>query len=221
MLTLDIKGAFDAILSGRLVRRLREQGWPNHLVSWAASFATNRTVQVRLDGETGPQQKVSCGLSQGSPISPILFTLYISPLFKLDENVSRLGYADDMAILATNKTLEENCVSLQLSLERALSWGEKEGIIFDPRKSELQYFSRHRKDIKPSNTLSVSYVNFAVSENLSHPYTRSLGIHFDKTLSFKWHIRILAGKALRVANALRSLNNYSRGSSRNLNDRPL
>ena len=31
--TLDIKGAFDAVLPGRFVRRLREQGWPAQLCS--------------------------------------------------------------------------------------------------------------------------------------------------------------------------------------------
>src|ERR1700726_4727853 len=31
-LTMDIKGAFDAVLPGRLVRRLRKQGWPDQLV---------------------------------------------------------------------------------------------------------------------------------------------------------------------------------------------
>ncbi|EDN91303.1 hypothetical protein SS1G_00706 [Sclerotinia sclerotiorum 1980 UF-70] len=32
LLTMDVKGAFDAVLPGRLVNRLREQGWPNNLV---------------------------------------------------------------------------------------------------------------------------------------------------------------------------------------------
>ena len=32
LLTLDVKGAFDGVLLGRLVKRLREQGWPNNLV---------------------------------------------------------------------------------------------------------------------------------------------------------------------------------------------
>ena len=50
LLTLDVKGAFDAVLPGRLIRRLREQGWPDNLVRWAASFATGRSVRVRLDG---------------------------------------------------------------------------------------------------------------------------------------------------------------------------
>lgn len=30
-LTIDVQGAFDAVLPSRLVRRLREQGWPEHV----------------------------------------------------------------------------------------------------------------------------------------------------------------------------------------------
>ncbi|KAI1007062.1 hypothetical protein K3495_g1149 [Podosphaera aphanis] len=54
MLTLDIEGAFDAVLPGRLIRRLREQGWPHNLINWIESFTTGRSVQIRLDGEIGP-----------------------------------------------------------------------------------------------------------------------------------------------------------------------
>jgi hypothetical protein len=32
LLTLDIKGAFDAVLPGRMVKRLQEQGWPPNLI---------------------------------------------------------------------------------------------------------------------------------------------------------------------------------------------
>ena len=42
LLTLDVKGAFDTVLPGRLVHRLREQGWPDNLTRWIASFATGR-----------------------------------------------------------------------------------------------------------------------------------------------------------------------------------
>jgi hypothetical protein len=81
LLTIDVKGAFDAVLPGRLTYRLREQGWPDHLVRWVYSFTTQRTVRIRLDGETGPEIAIQCGLPQGSPVSPILFILYIAPLF--------------------------------------------------------------------------------------------------------------------------------------------
>jgi hypothetical protein len=81
LLTLDVKRAFDEVLPGRLVYRLRLQGWPDNLVCWIASFMTGRSVQIRLDGEVGPLIDILCGLPQGSPISPILFMLYLAPLF--------------------------------------------------------------------------------------------------------------------------------------------
>lgn len=58
MLTLDVKGAFNAVYPGRLVRRLRQQSWPENLVRRVGSFAAGRTVRIRLDGETGPIQAV-------------------------------------------------------------------------------------------------------------------------------------------------------------------
>ncbi|KAI0992026.1 hypothetical protein K3495_g16160, partial [Podosphaera aphanis] len=216
MLTLDVKGAFDAVLPGRLVRRMREQGWPDCLVRWVGSFATDRSVHIKLDGETGPPQQVDCGLPQGSPVSPILFMLYISPLFRLGNVHRRFGYADDVAILETRNSLQENCTSLTEALKEALAWGREEGITFDPNKSELQHFSRRRVDKDPSSTPVIEFEQFSVAENATRPYTRWLGVYFDKKLSFKWHVNILASKALKVANALRSLGNTSRGCNPNL-----
>jgi hypothetical protein len=38
MLTLDIKGAFNAVLPGRLIYRLQQQGWPENLVRWSPAL---------------------------------------------------------------------------------------------------------------------------------------------------------------------------------------
>jgi hypothetical protein len=59
LLTFDVKGAFDGVLPGRLIHRLRSQGWPDKFVRWVASFATGRSVQIRLDGEEGPSTEFS------------------------------------------------------------------------------------------------------------------------------------------------------------------
>lgn len=99
MTTLDIKGAFDAILPGQPVLRLREQDWPTHLCDWVSSFVSERRVCIRLDGEFDPVKKTVCGLPQGSPVSTILFTLFISLIFKLDGLQKTFGYADEIAII--------------------------------------------------------------------------------------------------------------------------
>lgn len=106
--------------------------------------------------------------------------LYISPLFKTGNPLKKFGYADDVALLATTNTLSENCSTLSNSLDDLLEWGQAEGITFDPRKSELQHFSRRRKDRDPRSTPSVMSRKMIVSENLTHPYTRWLGVYFDR-----------------------------------------
>ncbi|KAI0991860.1 hypothetical protein K3495_g16327, partial [Podosphaera aphanis] len=146
MATLDIKGAFDSVLPGRLVRRLREQGWPSELCNWVSSFATEREVCLRIDGEIGEPRPINCGLPQGSPVSPILFMLYISPLFKLEGLRKAFGYADDFAILNVSTTLNENVEAIRVAINQALTWGDTEGVTFDPGKSELLHFSRKHRD---------------------------------------------------------------------------
>ncbi|KAI1005027.1 hypothetical protein K3495_g3185 [Podosphaera aphanis] len=100
--------------------------------------------------------------------------------------------------------------SLTKALKDALDWRLDEGTTFDPAKVKLQHFSRKRTDKNPVNTPSVTHGVFSVSEKTNRPYTRWLGVYFDRTLSFKWHVRFLANKALVVGNALRSLGNTLR-----------
>lgn len=100
---LDIKGAFDPALPGRLVKRLREQALPRNLLRWIESFVTDRTVKLRLGSETGPTQNITCRLPQGSPILPIFFMLYISPVFRIGKQLMKFGFVDGVTILATQK----------------------------------------------------------------------------------------------------------------------
>ncbi|CCU81781.1 reverse transcriptase, putative [Blumeria hordei DH14] len=121
---------------------------------WVGSFASCWTVCVCLDGVTGPPQHVDRGLPQGSSASPVLFMLYISPLFKMGMKRKRFGYADDIALLETGPSLLSNCTDLSHLLVEAIEWGD-----------------------------------IMVSEDPNKPYTHWLGVHFDRTLSFKWHER--------------------------------
>ena len=119
--TLDIKGAFDGVLPGRLIRRLKEQGWPCYLVSWVKSFASNRLVKIRLDGSTGPPIKIPCGLPQGSPAYPILFMLYIAPLFKLGCPKLEFGHIGRVTLLLISPSPHHNAQLLALDFEEVFN----------------------------------------------------------------------------------------------------
>ena len=209
VLTADIKGAFNAVLPGRLLKRLRDQGWPDSLARWAFSFATGRTARIRLDRVTIPPEPVTCGLPQGSPTSPILFMLFISPIFFLPgvTDRSRYGYADDIALRATGKSAEDNTAQLAQALQTILDWGASEGITIDPDKSELMHFARGRS--VPSAAIQLP--GFHVSPAKKGEPVKWLGVHFDRQLTFRAHINRAAGKALAAANAIRALGNTVRG----------
>ncbi|KAM4058241.1 endonuclease-reverse transcriptase domain-containing protein [Hirsutella rhossiliensis] len=98
LVTMDIQGAFDTVLRNRLILRLREQGWPEHLARWAGSFTHDRSARVRYQDVTTPSSPLQCGLPQGSPVSPIFFLLYTEPIYRLGKPKGRFGYADDTGI---------------------------------------------------------------------------------------------------------------------------
>ncbi|ODM18623.1 hypothetical protein SI65_05240 [Aspergillus cristatus] len=214
MLTLDVKGAFDAVLPGRLTQRLRSQGWPPTVFRCVSSFAQDRTAAIQLDGHRSPTFAVSAGLPQGSPVSPILFMLYIEPIFKIGPTIAcrgRFGYADGICQLVVSKSLEENTTKLQNITADLMAWGHKEGLTFDLAKTELQHYAKCWKDNNPTCIIHTPEDTVEITPPPPNGATRWLGIWLDQKLNFKAHARTLAGKAKQIAGDIQALANTVRG----------
>ncbi len=216
MLTLDVKGAFDAVLPGRLAQRLRQQSWPENLVRWTRSFATQRTATLQLDKEQGATFKIPAGLPQGSPVSPILFMLFLQPLFylgSLERKRARSGYADDICLLAASNSLEENNKVLAEDFREITQWAHREGLTFDIAKTELIHFTSRTRDRNPAISLQLTGETHNIEPTPQDRALRWLGIFFDRKLSFKAHASILAARDTRTANGIRALGNTVRGAA--------
>ena len=62
MVTMDVQGAFDALLPRRLLKRMLEQGWPLPLLRLVGGFLTSRSIRVRLKKATTPAYLVRYGI---------------------------------------------------------------------------------------------------------------------------------------------------------------
>src|SRR3569833_906974 len=74
------KRAFDATLRRRLLRRLRQQGWPTSVVG-SLGLSWTPGAHERLEGATTQAHETKCGLPQVSRTSPMVFVLYIADMF--------------------------------------------------------------------------------------------------------------------------------------------
>ena len=84
---------------------MRLQGWSIAILRMVQHFLTDRSVRVRLEGETTEPLPLDCGTPQGSPLSPLLYLLYLAELLNQNREL-RFGYADDLALVRTSKIFQ-------------------------------------------------------------------------------------------------------------------
>ena len=206
MVTMDVQGAFVALLPNRLLSRMMRQGWPKALIRLVKSFLTDRKVRVRLEKETTRYYPVECGTPQGSPLSPVLYMLYLAELLQQDPEL-RFGYADDLCLYRASNSLDNNVELLSQDVGGILLYGEENKIFFAPEKLEMIHLTRQRDNYAPlcrvNENLSITPITTAPKED-EQPALRWLGVWFDRKLTFKRHVTERAGKARRTAQAIRS-----------------
>lgn len=199
VLAFDIKGAFDRVTDGRLVKRLWEQGIPLTLIRWLASFLNDRAAALRLDGEKGDQEPVKIGIPQGSPVSPILFMLFTAPLFRIltreekKTGLSIRGYVDDGLLTCRAKDETLSTAKVQPVFSKIEAWASENGMVFDPAKFEAIHFSRKAGFPNPEIILPPLPIANGTGEPriiksmAKKASMRWLGVYFDSRLSFSDH----------------------------------
>jgi len=94
----DIKAGFNNVNASTLRARLLASHVPSYMVDLVSSFLSERTCTLVFQGSPKLSSPVSVGTSQGSPIPPLLFLLYVSPLHMSILKGLMVSYVDDFAI---------------------------------------------------------------------------------------------------------------------------
>ena len=203
-LFLDVKGAFDHVSSSKLAHICQKLGLPRCLIQWILSFLQDRTIQLAFDGDIQQQRPIEIGIPQGSPISPILFLIYVSELFKnrSQDDIRTPSYIDDIALVVSSPTVEENCDKLKTAVQELFSLQRECCIQFDLDKSDLiHFFSDNLEEVEFSPELRLK----------PKSVIRWLGVWLDTRLLFKFHVEKKIADADRVLSSMIRLSNTERG----------
>ena len=136
-LFLDIKGVFDNVDANIFCSSLHSKVVDQCLISLARSFLTGWSCRLLFQGSPRIFSPVSVGTPQGSPVSPLLFVIYVAPLnIPLDWGLV-LSYVDDFSLTVSCTSYHCNCRSLQAAFGRIRAIAHSRQVDFSVPKTEL------------------------------------------------------------------------------------
>lgn len=178
MVMLDLQKAFDTVDHSILLRKLTAMGFNGMATNWASSYLRGREQRVEVGGVLSDLRTMDCGLPQGSVLGPLFFLLYINDMQSAC-SCDLLLYADDSALMVSNKNKAVIESRLSMELENVSQWLSENRLSLHIGKTESILFSTSRKQ-KNQEGFKVQLGSSVVTSTKSVVY---LGCTLDNTLS--------------------------------------
>jgi len=107
---MNIKEAYNHVSANYLLKICQKLKLPKSLCFWIRSFFQNRKIQLRFDENIQEMTNINIEILQDSPVSSILFLIYIRFLLSERSNTSKriLSYVNDVGLIVLSKSIKEN-----------------------------------------------------------------------------------------------------------------
>ena len=103
---LDFVKAFDTADHHILLQKLENFGLRGPVFKWFQSYLSNRTQKAKIGSALSDEKPITCGVTQGSILGPILFPLYVNDIKNSSRNLSFFLFADDTSTLLIGKSID-------------------------------------------------------------------------------------------------------------------
>jgi hypothetical protein len=199
----DVEKAFDNSPHKGILCTLKEYGCPDYIGNWLVSFFSDRKFVVEIEGTFSEEKNILAGVPQGSPLSPILFSLYINKIgYILEKHDLLFGlFADDLTIWKIDDTLDVIKDTLQNAINDINNFFNEKGLKLNEKKCTYTLFTS-----KPKERIELIINNEQINYE---PNPKCLGIYFDPKLKFNFHFSEIKKQLVRKINVLRILSNKS------------
>jgi hypothetical protein len=147
-------------------------------------------MEIVIEGNAMERYQVEAGVSQSSPVSPILFARYTSGLIKWVEDyrseAKGLSIVDDLGWVATTCDVNHIFSIIDSCAGTSIEWASRRGLQFGTAKTEAALFTctrGHWKYPRPKLTAKIRVSSGVRRFNIEA--TLPLGVWMDAHLTFK------------------------------------
>ena len=134
---------------------------------------------------------------QGSILGPILYALFVSPLFDLAKMTL---FADDNYIVKHGKQISELINQLKTTIEIIIKWLKESGLKVNDDKTEICLF--YRKDTPPIK-IEINGIEITSLKSIN-----VLGITFDSKLNWQIQAQNAVTKSAKSLQAIKIIKNH-------------
>lgn len=203
LLSMDVAKAFDRVSHPRLLHNLRVNSVPERLVKWVESFLQDRRTSIRIGGYTSETRRVSVGIPQGSPLSPILYLFYNASLIRECTIPSiqsgAMAFVDDNNVFITGTSTKETIRKFERIEEVCRKWERTHGSKFNRDKFHMVHLTKARRDdLDRPLVLNGQTIR-------PEPHIKVLGVLIDKKLTGQAHLRQVMDRAPEYVKVLKTI----------------
>ena len=192
---LDFKKAFDLVNHNILLTKLNQYFPTSQITEFIKSYLTNRSQFVLLNGKKSQKKEITSGVPQGSVLGPLFFLVYINDLpLHLNQQTENTLFADDSSLYTSNKQMSSVNNILQDSLNKTLSWCNRNSMVIHPDKTKCMIIAPRQKQQLHKPVLSLTLGNKNIEQVNEH---KLLGVTIDTCLTWNKHIEIMMKKLSR------------------------
>jgi len=216
ILAFDISQFFPSLNHQLLILILEKCGLEFKVSKFFANYLIQRSTNYQWNDLSSLPFEVNIGVGQGSALSPILSSLYMSPLLYIIEKrfkilnipISTLSFVDDGLFIVQNKSISISNLHLFCGYNILSKLLNSFGLTVEHFKTEIFHFNRSHSLFNPPSLDLLPIRGPVLCPKDSWKY---LGFIFDRKLLFHLHIDHYTNKAISMVKCMKLLGNSSRG----------
>jgi hypothetical protein len=161
---MDMKAAFPHVSKNRLANKMKQLEVPDYLIGWTLSWMEDRRAVLAIAGEEESEEfDINTGIPQGSPLSTVLFIIYIADVFEgieISFKCKTVSFAEDCTVLVREKDPEKPAKEAEKIAQAIIQWDKENDVKFDTDKTELMFLTRKRKSSYKNKVVKIQGKEF-------------------------------------------------------------